>query len=204
MERRHDTTFVGQIPPQAAGEKIFFYVAARNESEKTVTFEPSSAEFNPLSIRINPGVATSSPLFINEVMASNTKTITDEEGKFEDWIELRNTHPEPIDLTGYSLSDNPKNPKKWTFPEGTIIQGQSLLIIWADEDHKTAKNGIHANFKLAKKGESIALYDRDEHRNQRLDEVTYKDLSDDQSWGRPHADVTQFQILEPSPGEMNP
>ena len=204
MERRHDTTFEGQIPPQVAGEKIFFYVAARKESENTVTFEPSCAEFDPSSIRINPGIATSSSLLINEVMASNTKTITDEEGKFEDWIELRNTHPEPIDLTGYSLSDNPKNPKKWTFPEGTIIQGESLLVIWADEDHKSATNGIHANFKLSKKGESIALYDRDERQTQRLDEVTFKDLSDDQSWGRPHTDVTQFQILEPSPGEMNP
>ncbi len=204
MKKNDATNFVGSIPPQSAGEKIFFYVAARIEKENTVTFEPSSAEFNPMSIRIEPELATFSNILINEVMASNTKTILDHDNEYDDWIELRNVQSEPINLTGYYLSDNPKNPKKWQFPEGSIIQGEGLLIVWADEDHKSARDGIHTNFKLSKKGETISLYDKDERHNQRLDQVTFENLPNDQSWGRPQDNPKQQIVLPPSPGKTNP
>ena len=39
-------------------------------------------------------------------MASNDSTITDEHGEYDDWIELYNNTNNPIDLSGYYLSDN--------------------------------------------------------------------------------------------------
>ncbi len=203
MEQKEGTVFEGSIPAQNAGEKLFFYVAAQIHEANTVAFAPSAAEFKPSSIRVSPPIANDSYLFINEVMASNTKTLADETGKFEDWVELVNTHPEPIDLTGYYLSDNPKNPLKWTFPEGTIIPANGHLIVWADEDHKSAEAGLHTNFKLSKQGETLTLYDRDERRNRQIDQISFENLSDDESWGRQANNRTDFRLLTPSPGKPN-
>jgi len=40
----------------------------------------------------------SAQVVINEVQASNQSTIADEDGDFEDWIELFNAGGEPVDL----------------------------------------------------------------------------------------------------------
>ncbi|MCC5839831.1 MAG: CotH kinase family protein, partial [Opitutales bacterium] len=68
---------------------------------------------------------------INEVMASNGTTIADEDGDFEDWIELYNYGTDPVDLSGWGLSDSYNNPFKWTFPGGTSIGAGEYLLVWA-------------------------------------------------------------------------
>ena len=50
---------------------------------------------------------------INELMASNSKTITDEVGEYEDWVELYNPTSLPVDVAGFFLSDNLDEPRKW-------------------------------------------------------------------------------------------
>ena len=67
---------------------------------------------------------------INEVMASNHSTIADEDGDFEDWIELYNYGDTPVNLYGYGLSDDYDNLMKWVFPDVTIEPGEYLLV-WA-------------------------------------------------------------------------
>ena len=39
-------------------------------------------------------------------MASNGDTIADEDGDFEDWIEIYNPGIEPVNLAGWGLSDD--------------------------------------------------------------------------------------------------
>ena len=68
---------------------------------------------------------------INEVMSSNGTTIADDEGDFEDWIELYNAGEEAVDLSGWGLSDSYANPFKWTFPEGSSIGLDGYLLVWA-------------------------------------------------------------------------
>lgn len=68
---------------------------------------------------------------INEVMASNLKTFADEDGQFEDWIELYNTTAATVDLDGWGLSDDPLAPFRWTFPAGTTIAPGGYLLVWA-------------------------------------------------------------------------
>ncbi|MCC5842396.1 MAG: lamin tail domain-containing protein, partial [Opitutales bacterium] len=68
---------------------------------------------------------------INEVMASNGTTLADDDGDFEDWIELYNYGTEPVDLSGWGLSDSYNNPFKWTFPVGTTIGAGDYLLVWA-------------------------------------------------------------------------
>ena len=98
---------------------------------------------------------------INEFVASNDSTsgIFDQDGEADDWIELHNNTNESIDLTDFFLSDNYDNPLKWDFPAGTTIGPKGYLIVWADENGM--EEGLHANFKLRKDGESIMLVHSD-------------------------------------------
>lgn len=97
----------------------------------------------------------SGQIVINEIVASNVSTASDQDGEFDDWIELYNNNDNDVDLSGYFMSDNPENHGKWEFPAGTIIEGKGYLIIWADEDG--GQDGLHCSFKLAKMGESLSL-----------------------------------------------
>ncbi|MEL6944468.1 MAG: lamin tail domain-containing protein, partial [Bacteroidota bacterium] len=118
-------------------------------------------------------------LVINELMASNETTATDQNDEYEDWIELYNNTDQAIDLTDYSLSDNVQNLGKYTFPEGTTLPAKAYLIVWADEDND--QEGLHANFKLSRSGESVFLVNPNAVI---IDEVSYEDLEQDQSFAR--------------------
>src|SRR5947207_1630028 len=74
------------------------------------------------------------PLFaqnivINEILTSNTSSIQDEDGTYQDWIELYNSGTSDVSLQGYGLSDDPLLLFKWTFPNVTLQKG-GYLIIW--------------------------------------------------------------------------
>ena len=62
-------------------------------------------------------------------MASNTRTIPDEDGSFEDWIEIQNNSPASVNLSDWSLTDNPDNLTKWRFPATNLPPGRFLLTI---------------------------------------------------------------------------
>src|SRR5687768_16250945 len=64
-----------------------------------------------------PQAASGLPkLVINEFMATNQSSIQDEEGKFEDWIEIYNADEKAIDLGGLFISDDKKNKNKFKIP----------------------------------------------------------------------------------------
>lgn len=100
-------------------------------------------------------IAAQSGVVINEVMASNQAYITDENGEYEDWIELFNNSNSAVNLSGWFLTDNPDNLDKWELPTNTSIPAMGYLIIWADED--SSQGPLHANFKLSATGEDLML-----------------------------------------------
>jgi hypothetical protein len=67
---------------------------------------------------------------VNEIMASNSTSVADDDGDFSDWIELYNAGQKTVQLEGWGLSDNYDNPYKWVFPEYSMEPGE-LLLIWA-------------------------------------------------------------------------
>ena len=97
-------------------------------------------------------------LLINEFMASNSTTVQDPGGMFEDWVELYNNSNQAINLEGYTLSDTESNLALWSFPAGTTIAANDYLIVWLDAP-TIPETGLHANFKLSSLGELIALSD---------------------------------------------
>lgn len=104
------------------------------------------------------------PIYINEWMASNTRSIVDtSDGGFDDWFELYNAGSEPVDLTGYRLTDSFGNTNQFTIPSGYVIPANGFLMVWADDDEEvngTNFSELHANFQLARGGEVIALFER--------------------------------------------
>ena len=100
-------------------------------------------------------VFVNSEIVINELMAVNSTIAADQNGEYDDWIELYNLSSEKINISGYYLTDNKSNISKWKIPDGTSISGYGYLIIWADKD--TTQAGLHANFKLSSLGEKLVL-----------------------------------------------
>jgi hypothetical protein len=96
---------------------------------------------------------TETCVVINELMALNSLTQPDQNGEYDDWIELANKCDLRLDLSGYYLSDSKSRLDKWRFPDGTSIPAGAYLIIWADGD--TLQNGLHTGFKLSAEGENL-------------------------------------------------
>ena len=67
---------------------------------------------------------------INEAMSSNGGVTADDDGDFEDWIELYNPTSDPISLADYSLSDRPSRPRRWVMPE-VVLEPGGHLVVWA-------------------------------------------------------------------------
>ena len=78
----------------------------------------------------------SQQIVINEVMASNSTVLTDEDGDYPDWIELYNSGVEDININNWGISDSKNNPFKWGFPDVTLTPGQFLVIFASDKDRR--------------------------------------------------------------------
>lgn len=133
--------------------KIDYYIYAENNSAGL--FSPQRAEHEYHAIHVNATAPTLGSLVINEFLAYNTLLEKDEYSDREDWIELYNTTNSLLDLSNVFLSDNSLLPQKWKFPNGTTINPNSFLMVWADDDSLQVIN--HTNFLLNNLGEKIIL-----------------------------------------------
>jgi hypothetical protein len=199
-----DDVFGAATTNYPAGTKARFYVEARSANPvKAACFAPRRAEQETYSYRVAITTASNTPIVINELMASNTGTLADPQGEYDDWIELRNVTDQEVDLTGRYLSDEPNHPRKWPFPAGTRIAANGYLLVWADED-TTDTPGLHASFKLSSSdGDEIFLTDTDANLNAVLDSVVFGPQETDRSYGRTAADPDEFDFMRPTPGLAN-
>ena len=96
-------------------------------------------------------------VLINEFLASNTDSRTDDDGDSSDWIELWNPNDLPVDVSGWFLSDDPNQLTKWLFPAFTMAL-RSFLVISAPGKDRVAGAEWHTNFRLVRAaGGFIAL-----------------------------------------------
>ena len=101
-----------------------------------------------------PGVGG---LRINEFMANNNRGIRDEDGDQSDWVEIYNSGARSASLAGWALTDDPARLRKWVFPAVSISPG-GYALVWASGKNRTnASSPLHANFRLAKGGNYLAL-----------------------------------------------
>ncbi|NWF88366.1 MAG: CotH kinase family protein [Ignavibacteriaceae bacterium] len=137
-------------------------------------------------------------IVINEIMASNNKTIYDEDNEASDWIELFNNTSNQIDITGYYLSDDSLNIKKWRFGSDVILPGQHLIVFASDKNKKAVY--WHANFKLSASGESVVISDSN---GIIVDRVNFPAMQTDVSYARTSDASFAWTMQVPSPGLPN-
>lgn len=145
---------------------------------------------------------TGPSVVINELMADNDTIFADPQGDYDDWLELHNLTGSAMVLTGMYLTDKVEEPRKWKFPQNTEIPADGYLIVWLDDD-EDASEGIHANFKLSKSGETAILVDTDAHGNKVLDSVAFGEQETDTAYGRVPDGTGDFQVVQATPGASN-
>lgn len=96
-------------------------------------------------------------LYVNEVVTSNTSVNTDEDGTYQDWVELYNAGPASVNLSGYGLTDDAAVPFKWTFPAVDLPSGAFLLVWCSDKNRTVVGQPLHTNWKISSSGETITL-----------------------------------------------
>ncbi len=90
-------------------------------------------------------------LFISEVCAIHRKGSTE-----NDWIELYNGSQADMDLTGYYLSDDPDDPKKYCV-QGVTVKAGGYAVIETSADAEPS--GSVAGFGISPDGETLLLSD---------------------------------------------
>ena len=202
MEKKADS-YTGHIPAFPAHTTVYYYIEANAvKTHGTTVFSPAHAEQGAAQYRVGVPVVKESPIVINELMASNTKSLADPQGQYEDWLELHNLSDTTVNLTGMYLTDKIDNLKKWAFPADTTIPAHGYLLVWLDEDGK-AEAGLHANFKLSRNGEIVMLVDTDARGNQVLDTVAFEKQEKDVALGRWPNGSGKLKQVQTTPGKEN-
>lgn len=118
------------------------------------------------------------PIRINEVCSRNLSLISDEDGDFEDWIEIYNQDTVAVSLKGYYLSDDNNEPEMWAFPDITIQANEYLLVFASGKDRNKP---IH-HWETALHGDSIWHMSNPEVQSQEDYILWTENDYDDSSW----------------------
>jgi len=180
-----DGVFSSQLLFQ--GRDVDYYIYAENDSAGAFLPKRAAYEYFKIEGQLKPG-----DIVINELMASNLDVVADEDGAYDDWIELFNTTANDISLEGLYLSDDANNLSKWALPNHDLTAG-SYFIIWADSED--TQGASHTNFKLSSAGESLFISDA----NQVLiDSVLFPKQIENVSYGRMPNGLGDFTFLSPT------
>jgi hypothetical protein len=144
-----------------------------------------------------------SGIVINEFSADNDNIIADENGEYDDWIEIYNPTDDPVNIGGLFITDSlnyrTKHRIPSAYPDSTTIPAHGYLVLWADEQEE--QGVLHLGFKLGRNGEQIGLvgYNGTDY----IDSLTYGKQYSNSSASR-YPDGTDIWIHPPpTPGSAN-
>ena len=113
-----------------------------------------------------------------------------------DWIELRNAGAVLANVSNWSLTDDPSQPRKFVFPNGTQIAAGGFLVV---NCQPTDGGGLQAEFGLDTEGEQVVLLDA---LTNVVDSVSFGSQASGLTIGRMAASRS-WTLGEPSPGLAN-
>ncbi len=116
-----------------------------------------------------------------------------------DWVELHNSTGSAVSLAGYGLSNNPKNPAKWVFPDISIEPGEYLLLYATGSADKAQKKNLKLNFNISSTGEALFFFDPN---GKLIDKLSAGRMKSGQSYGRDGSD-NRYYYADPTPGAQN-
>jgi hypothetical protein len=136
---------------------------------------------------------------INEVLARNVSA-HNHQGTFPDLIELYNEGNIAADLSGLRLTDDPANPNKFTFPNGTMLAAGAYLTVYANNADGTP--GFHTGFSLGADGDGVFLFHRVSNGGALLDSVEFGRQLDNFAIGR-FGTSGEWRLAQPSFNAVN-
>jgi len=139
---------------------------------------------------------------VNEVMASNTSTLADPQGEFDDWVEIYNPGVSDLDLRGYFVSDDPDDVTKWVISgeAALVVPAGGYTVLWVDNDEEDGAN--HLPFRLAAEGDVFILTAPDGVTV--IEQIELPVQHPDISYGRSQDHGGQFRyMINPTPGGLN-
>ncbi len=149
--------------------------------------------------------ADHSDVIITEFVAANASGLTDENGDHSDWIEIYNRSYHPVNLAGWSLTDDPHDPNKWSFPDVTLGSHKYLVIFASGKNRNSLEPGtaLHTNFKLNRETTFLALHNVFYRRF--MDSVVphKPEQVQDVAFGRKNGDMEFGYLIYPTPGIIN-
>lgn len=192
--------YQAQIGPFDDGKVIYYFITATDE-------EAVQGKSDTLYFEVGyvPPV-----LYINEFLASNDTSFQDADedsldgDPYDDWIEIYNPGPNPVNLAGMYVTDKLSDLTAWQIPdtdaEKTTIPAGGFVIIWADKE--THQGPLHVDIKLSGSGEQIGLIAP--NGTSIIDSLTYGEQTEDISFGRqPDGSVNWILFTTPTPGVSN-
>jgi hypothetical protein len=138
-------------------------------------------------------------LVISEVMSANSSAVPDENGEFNDWIEVWNSSDHSIDMSGVGLSDRADR-VLFLFPDAMLPSGGRLVVFASDTNNADPTGTLHAKFKLSSAGETIYLFDPSAYV---IHQITVPIMNADVSFALAADGITWAQTQEYSPGFEN-
>ena len=133
-------------------------------------------------------------------MTTNTSTYTDENDQYSDYIELHNVSGETVDLTGWYLTDDAQNLRKWKFPAVQMNAGEYLVVHASKLDRKDNPAHLHTNFALSSEGEDVLLVNPE---GRIADRVKVELLKSNKAWSLASSG-SWTDGVNPTPGQANP
>ncbi len=97
-------------------------------------------------------------LVLSEVMSANSSAVPDENGEFNDWLEVWNKSDHPINMKGVGLSDRADR-VLFLFPDFALKPDGRLVVFASNTNNANINGTLHANFKLSAAGETVYLFD---------------------------------------------
>ncbi len=135
---------------------------------------------------------------LSEVCNNNNSSLVADDTS-PDWIELFNASGTAVNLAGYALSDNSKNPALWVFPDITIEAGTYMTVLATGANVKdTQKKNLETNFGLSAMGDVLFLFSPE---GELLDKLQVKNAGPDITYGRINGELRYFDT--PTPGAAN-
>lgn len=138
-------------------------------------------------------------VFLNEIVSNSDGFFADEDGDHSDWVEIYNPSAEPIQLEGYSLTDDSADLGKWSFPDAVLNPNEYMVVFCSDKNRYTEP--LHTNFKLKSSGESLILSNSS---GEIIDQLNPTPMAEGFALAKICTDDCYFQLLNfQSPEEDN-
>ncbi len=144
----------------------------------------------------NPEALPITHLKISEVMAENLSAFANDDGEYHAWAEITNYGALPIDLSAIHLTDDPDRPDRYTFPEGYLAAGDSVVIYLTGKNKEDRP--YHAPFGLKNGKESLYLFTDNDTL---VDTITLSEAPENRSYGLLNGSYVWFAVA--TPGQRN-